>query len=84
MPGQGKRKRKRERERARAEAARPTGRWQRVWEGDSDAELRAVVRRLYAEDPDLAPDDLRIDMFCGRLVNPTGYAVSLFVPDPVV
>ncbi|WP_330296952.1 hypothetical protein [Streptomyces sp. NBC_00503] len=80
MPGQ--RKRKRSRERAHRRTANTPGRWEPLFSTGDHAELKAHVRRLHAEGVVTDLELLRIDMFCGRLVAPTTYQVSLFVPDP--
>lgn len=80
MPGQ--RKRKRSRERAGRRVAETPGRWEPLFSTGDQAELRAYVRRLQAEGAVTDLNLLRIDTFCGRLVHPTTYRVSLFVPEP--
>ncbi|MEV7543640.1 hypothetical protein [Streptomyces sp. NPDC089915] len=80
MPGQRKR---RERERRRADARRDreaSGRWEPRFSTLDEAELRTYLRELARSG--VAAEDIRIDMACGRLVNPTGYTVSVLVPAP--
>ncbi|CAM5477742.1 hypothetical protein SAVIM338S_03230 [Streptomyces avidinii] len=79
MPGQRKRRHSRERahRRAAAETAGP-GRWETSFETDDQAQLRAYLARLSAEGTATDPNRIRIDTFCGRLVHPTTYRVSLF------
>ncbi|MCX4629334.1 hypothetical protein [Streptomyces sp. NBC_01443] len=79
MPGQ--RKRKRSRERARRRAQDVPGRWEPLFSTQEQAEMKEYVRRLIAEGKVTDPELLRIDQFCGRLVHPTSYRVSLFVPE---
>ncbi|MFJ7776260.1 hypothetical protein [Streptomyces yangpuensis] len=81
MPGQRRRK---ERQRRHDERHRPEnvpGRWEPVFESQQDAELRDFLRRLRAEGTVTDPSRIRIDMFCGRLIHPTTYRVSIYVPD---
>ncbi|MGW5777389.1 hypothetical protein [Streptomyces sp. NPDC003863] len=42
--------------------------------------LRTGMRRLRAGRPDLDEDAIRVDVLCGRLVHPTTYRLSVFVP----
>ncbi|MBT2470253.1 hypothetical protein J7E97_20840 [Streptomyces sp. ISL-66] len=79
MPGQ--RKRKRSGERAHRRTADTPGRWEPLFSTGDQAELRAYIRRLSAEGTVSDPNLLRIDTSCGRLVHPTTYQVSLFVPE---
>ncbi|MEV0412585.1 hypothetical protein AB0I68_17700 [Streptomyces sp. NPDC050448] len=79
MPGQ--RKRKRSRERAYRRAADVPGHWEPLFSTQEHAEMKEYVRRLHAESKVTDPAHLRIDMFCGRLVHPTSYRVSIFVPE---
>ncbi|AGS66961.1 hypothetical protein B446_34685 [Streptomyces collinus Tu 365] len=62
------------------------GRWDVVFETRDEAEWQAYMRRLRAgEMRDALPGDesvLRIDVLCGRLVQPTTYRLSAFVADP--
>ncbi|MER7462863.1 hypothetical protein [Streptomyces sp. NPDC097981] len=80
MPGQRKRKRSRERAHRRAEDV--PGRWEPLFSTQEHSELKEYVRRLHAEGKVTDPTHLRIDMFCGRLVHPTTYRVSIYVPVP--
>ncbi|MET9886206.1 hypothetical protein ABZZ20_24345 [Streptomyces sp. NPDC006430] len=79
MPGQRKRKRSRERAYRRAEDV--PGRWEPLFSTQEQAEMKEYVRRLHAEGTVTDPSQLRFDTFCGRLVHPTSYRVSIFVPD---
>ncbi|MFF3949573.1 hypothetical protein ACFYYN_32855 [Streptomyces sp. NPDC001902] len=82
MPGQGKRKRRQEaaRQRVAARTAPGEGRWEVVFETRDQAELRTHLRRLQEARVDEAT--IRIDMLCGRLVQPTTYRLSRFVAAP--
>lgn len=82
MPGQRKRKRQQEARGRRARAAdeEREGRWERVFSTQDEAEFRAFKSRFLAERPSIDPSMVRIDMFCGRLVQPTSYCLSVFVP----
>ncbi|MFF3539979.1 hypothetical protein ACFYXP_39455 [Streptomyces sp. NPDC002466] len=42
----------------------------------------ARLRRLRAGEERIDWSTTRVDTFCGRLVRPTTYRLSLFVPDP--
>ncbi|MFF2191999.1 hypothetical protein [Streptomyces sp. NPDC058157] len=80
MPGQRKR---RERQRREADARREreaSGRWERRFETLDHDELRAYVAELARSG--VHSEDIRIDMLCGRLVQPTWYVVSVLVPGP--
>ncbi|MFD5813178.1 hypothetical protein [Streptomyces sp. NPDC127038] len=81
MPGQRKRKRRQDAERQRIarRTARP-GHWEVVFETYDQAELREHAIRLREAGVD--GPMIRIDMLCGRLVQPTAYRLSHFVPDP--
>ncbi|WP_369144961.1 hypothetical protein [Streptomyces sp. R44] len=82
MPGQRKRK-KRQREalaRHRDRFGPDAGHWEVVCSPQDETALRAEMRRLRAERPDLDEDAVRVDMLCGRLVHPTTYRLSVFVP----
>jgi hypothetical protein len=74
MPGQRKRKRKRQQREERA------GHWEVVFNTQDEAEWLAFKHRFLSgrEAPD--PSMIRVDIFCGRLAQPTGYQLSLFVP----
>ncbi|MFF3561595.1 hypothetical protein ACFYXS_16285 [Streptomyces sp. NPDC002574] len=84
MPGQRERKRQQrdERERAAARCAPDTGHWEVLFETDDAVEWRAHMRRLRSSDTRIDWTAVRMDMFCGRLVHPTAYRLSVFVPDP--
>ncbi|MFH7595840.1 hypothetical protein WDV06_12155 [Streptomyces racemochromogenes] len=81
MPGQRKRK---ERGRREADARREreaSGRWEHRFSTLDEGELRTYLRELTRSG--VSAEDVRIDMACGRLVNPTGYSVSVLVlPEP--
>ncbi|MEU8620178.1 hypothetical protein [Streptomyces sp. NPDC048623] len=82
MPGQ--RKRKRQRERARQTAARlaqQTGTWDVRFVTQDPEEFHAYVRQLRESEPNLDWETVRLDHFCGRLVHPNTYRLSVFVPD---
>ncbi|MEV1172476.1 hypothetical protein [Nonomuraea sp. NPDC049784] len=83
VPGQRKRKRQQEESRQRAAATfgGASGHWVVIFETHEEAAWREYMRRLQAEHqvPDWSM--LRVDTFCGRLVQPTTYRLSLFVPD---
>ncbi|MEV6729668.1 MULTISPECIES: hypothetical protein [unclassified Streptomyces] len=78
MPGQRKRKRSRERSQRRVQDI--PGHWEPLFSTQVQAEMKEYVRRLIAEGKVTNPELLRIDQFCGRLVHPTSYRVSVFVP----
>ncbi|WP_433189097.1 hypothetical protein [Actinoallomurus sp. CA-150999] len=82
MPGQRKRKRRREelRRRARAAYEERAGRWEVVFQTCDEAEWEDFRRRFASEFEVTDPSMVRIDMFCGRLVQPTTYRMSVFVP----
>ncbi|MFC9930291.1 hypothetical protein [Streptomyces sp. NPDC127190] len=87
MPGQRKRKQQRERqrraeaERAAARFAPEAGHWEVLFQTQDETEWRSYVRRLRASDEQLDWSAVRMDTFCGRLVQPTTYRLSVFVPD---
>ncbi|MFD9794628.1 hypothetical protein ACFWXK_27195 [Streptomyces sp. NPDC059070] len=83
MPGQRKRKRQRERERERAvdRFAPGAGHWEVLFETQDEAAWLAYVARLRATRPDLDWSATRVDVLCGRLVNPTTHRLSHFVPN---
>ncbi|MFD9355660.1 hypothetical protein [Streptomyces sp. NPDC060031] len=78
MPGQCKRKNRQEAAQRRRDAT--PGHWEPLFSTQDQAEFRDRVRRLYEEGVATA-DQLRLDTFCGRLVHPTTYRVSIFVPE---
>ncbi|MGQ4387865.1 hypothetical protein [Streptomyces sp. SAS_270] len=82
MPGQRKRKRQQEArsQRARAAYEERDGRWERIFSTQDEAEFRAFKSRFLAEHQSIDPSMVRIDVFCGRLVQPTSYCLSVFVP----
>ena len=83
MPGQRKRKRQQEAQRRRAAAAYEgrDGRWEVVFSTQDEGEWAAFRRGFMAEHPGIDPESVRIDMLCGRLVQPTTYRLSVFVPE---
>ncbi|MGE7386965.1 hypothetical protein ACQKM2_15945 [Streptomyces sp. NPDC004126] len=85
MPGQRKRKRQRQDEAKRVAArfAPGAGRWDVLFETQDASEFQAHVRQLRESDPELDWSAVRVDTFCGRLIHPTTYRLSLFVPVPV-
>ncbi|GLW00157.1 hypothetical protein [Streptomyces lavendulae] len=78
MPGQRKRKAQRRRESEARRAARQDGRWERRFATQDQAEFRAYVHELL-RGGDLRPEDVRLDMLCGRLTHPTTHVVSVWV-----
>ncbi|MFJ3876819.1 hypothetical protein ACIPW5_05105 [Streptomyces sp. NPDC090077] len=82
MPGQRKRKRQQqvEAERYAARFADREGRWEVLFETQDSAEFRAYVRQLRVSEPGLDESAVRVDTLCGRLVHPTSYRLSRFVP----
>lgn len=83
MPGQRRRRRQRrdERERAAARFAPETGHWEVLFETHDASEWRAHMRRLRSSGTRIDWTAVRMDTLCGRLVHPTVYRLSLFVPD---
>ncbi|MGN9795694.1 hypothetical protein ACTMTU_31960 [Streptomyces sp. OZ13] len=81
MPGQRKRKR-RQQDASRRVTAPGAGRWDVVFETQDASEFRAHLRRLRSADVGIDWATARIDTLCGRVVHPTTYRLSLFVPDP--
>ncbi|MFI9065335.1 hypothetical protein ACIGQE_26265 [Streptomyces sp. NPDC053429] len=98
MPGQRKRKRRQqaERERAAARFAPGAGHWEVLFTTQDESRWRAYVERLRASASAPAPASvsasssetgvdwsaMRVDVLCGRLVQPTTYRLSRFVPGP--
>lgn len=84
MPGQRRRKRKQEDDRRRAtdRFAPEAGRWEGVFETRDESEWRTHLQRLRAEHGGIDRTATRLDIFCGRLINPTTYRLSVFVPAP--
>ncbi|PSJ26184.1 hypothetical protein B7P34_24190 [Streptosporangium nondiastaticum] len=82
MPGQRKRRRQQQKDAQRAadRFAPDAGHWQVLFETQDESEWRAHIRRLRASDPQIDWTAVRIDTLCGRLVQPTTYRLSLFVP----
>ncbi|MFJ7272596.1 hypothetical protein ACIQV3_39205 [Streptomyces sp. NPDC099050] len=81
MPRQRKRARARSRIRATQRTADARGRWEPMFSTTEQSEVRAYVGRLRADGTFTDPSQLRIDLLCGRLVHPSTYQVSLFVPE---
>ncbi|MFD4374213.1 hypothetical protein [Streptomyces sp. NPDC058486] len=81
MPGQRRRKQREARTRERwAERHAPgAGHWERRFVTQDEAAWRAEVRRVGAQEPRLAPEDIRLDRLCGRGDHPTTYVLSVFV-----
>ena len=85
MPGQRKRKRQQEaRRRAAAAYEGRDGRWEVVFSTQDEGEWAAFRRGFMAEHPGIDPESVRVDMLCGRLVQPTTYRLSVFVPEAKV
>ncbi|MGI5341182.1 hypothetical protein ACQEVS_29165 [Streptomyces sp. CA-181903] len=82
MPGQRKRKRQQERERERAtdRFAPEAGWWQVLFETRDEGEWHAHLRGLREAEPGIDWSAMRMDMFCGRLTQPTVFRLSRFVP----
>ncbi|MFJ3762355.1 hypothetical protein [Streptomyces sp. NPDC090080] len=80
MPGQRKRKRQQRDETRRAadRFAPETGRWEMLFETQDELEWREYIRRLRASDTQIDWSAARMDTFCGRLMQPTTYRLSLF------
>ncbi|MFJ3662798.1 hypothetical protein ACIPPM_20315 [Streptomyces sp. NPDC090119] len=53
-----------------------------LFETRDEAEWRAHLCGLRTGEERIDWAMTRIDMFCGRLAQPTTYRLSLFVPDP--
>lgn len=51
-----------------------------IFETRDQAELRTHLRRLWEARIDESM--IRVDTLCGRLVQPTTYRLSRFVPEP--
>ncbi|WP_339133897.1 hypothetical protein WJM95_31480 [Streptomyces sp. f51] len=81
MPGQRKRKRRQEAERRRIadRTASDAGHWEVVFETYDQTELREHA--IHLRKTGTAESMMRIDMLCGRLVHPTAYRLSRFVPE---
>ena len=52
-----------------------------IFETQDYEEWRSYHRNRQAEHRGIDPDRLRMDTLCGRLVQPTTYRLSLFVPE---
>ncbi|MEU9125743.1 hypothetical protein AB0C96_39025 [Streptomyces sp. NPDC048506] len=85
MPGQRKRRRQQQGEMRRAadRIAPEAGRWEVLFETQDESEWREHIRRLRASEARIDWTAARMDTFCGRLMHPTTYRLSLFVRDPV-
>lgn len=85
MPGQRKRRRQQqgEMQRAAARFASDAGCWEVLFETQDESEWRAHIHRLRATDRQIDWTAVRMDTLCGRLIQPTTYRLSLFVPNPV-
>ncbi|MEY9967600.1 hypothetical protein ABIA33_005673 [Streptacidiphilus sp. MAP12-16] len=79
MPGQRKRKRQQQARHQQA-VALPEGHWQGIFETQDYEEWRGWLREHLAEYAVTDRAHLRMDTLCGRLVQPTTYRMSLFVP----
>ncbi|MDH6138018.1 hypothetical protein P3T37_007463 [Kitasatospora sp. MAA4] len=53
-----------------------------LFETQDESAWHAHVRRLRATDRQIDWTTVRMDTFCGRLVQPTTYRLSIFVPTP--
>jgi hypothetical protein len=51
-----------------------------VFHTQDEAEWLAFKHRFTSEQEAPDPSMIRIDIFCGRLAQPTSYQMSLFVP----
>lgn len=60
--------------------AADAGRWEVVVETQDVSEWRSRIRRLRAERNEIDWSMARMDTLCGRLVHPTTYRLSVFVP----
>lgn len=59
------------------------GRWEVLFETQDEPEWREHIRHLRASDTQIDWSAARMDTFCGRLLQPTTYRLSLFVRDRV-
>ncbi|MEU0596786.1 hypothetical protein ABZ484_00745 [Streptomyces sp. NPDC006393] len=82
MPGQRKKRRRQQDEARRATArfAPDVGRWEVLFETQDESEWHAHMRHLRASDTQLDWTAVRVDRLCGRLMRPTTFRLSLFVP----
>ncbi|TVL91176.1 hypothetical protein CD790_18015 [Streptomyces sp. SAJ15] len=85
MPGQRKRRRQQQEDMQRTAArfAPGAGRWEVLFETQDESEWRAHIRRLRASDTQVDWTAVRMDTFCGRLMQPTTYRLSRFQPNAV-
>jgi hypothetical protein len=82
MPGQRKkRQRQGPRRRPAGASTLEAGSWEVLFETQEESEWRAHLRGLRAAGGQIDWAMTRIDTFCGRLIQPTTYRLSLFVPD---
>ncbi|CAL9349218.1 hypothetical protein SUDANB176_00438 [Streptomyces sp. enrichment culture] len=58
------------------------GRWEVVFETQDESEWHAHIRGLRDGGERIDWAMTRVDMLCGRQLQPTTYRLSLFVPDP--
>ncbi|MCX5214012.1 hypothetical protein OG689_32915 [Kitasatospora sp. NBC_00240] len=82
MPGQRKRRRHQEEEARRAAErfAPAQGRWEVIFSTQDEAQWQERLRVLRATDTRIDWSAVRIDILCGRVVQPTTYQLSRFVP----
>ncbi|WP_030273227.1 hypothetical protein, partial [Streptomyces sp. NRRL B-24484] len=71
------------RQRDAARLAPDMGRRETVYETQDELEWRAHIDRLRATDKCIDRTLARLDTFCGRLMQPTTYRLSVFVTNPV-
>ncbi|MFE5587479.1 hypothetical protein [Kitasatospora sp. NPDC056531] len=57
------------------------GRWDVLFETQDESEWRAHIHGLRASETQIDWTAVRMDTFCGRLMQPTTYRRSLFVPN---
>lgn len=83
MPGQRKRRRKQQDEwrRRAARTAPGKGHWEVVFETQDESQWDAYVRALRAGKVRIDGESTRVDVLCGRLMQPTTYRLRVFVPD---
>lgn len=84
VPGQRKRKRQQQdtSRRVTARTASGTGHWTVLFETQDASEWHAQLRRPRSAEEQIDRSMTRVDTLCGRLVQPTTYRLSLFVPGP--
>ncbi|OKI21808.1 hypothetical protein [Streptomyces sp. CB03911] len=82
MPGQRKRRRHQQEEARRAAErfAPAQGHWEVVFSTQDETEWQRGLRVLRATDTRIDWSAVRIDILCGRVVQPTTYRLSQFVP----